>query len=554
MPPLILGRYACGSSIGRGATAVVHRARDQRTGEDVAVKAIPVELGIADRVAVEARAVGRLDHPGIVGLRDAGADGDCLYLVTDLIEGLSLAQLLHPGPPGDRAAVRMIGEVLDALAHAHERGVIHRDVKPANILVDHDGRPHLSDFGVARIVDEASLTLTGSVVGTLSYMAPEQARGLPVSAAAAVYSACLILYDCLTGSNPQQGASPAETPRRAAHADLPALAEVRPGLPRELTRMVDRGLDHRPEWRPSAAELAECLRWVAAGDDAPAPVAGALRLARRWRHRVAPIGGALAGASLAAFAVQRADDPRWSGLGAVALAAFAGGMLGLWSRRAVALVALIGGALLVGTASPGLAVVLALAGWPLLAGGWARERVLLLPLLAPALFAVGFGPLYAVVAGLAPRWPSRLWAAVAGMSVTLAWQLSAGADGLLAGGGYLTGAFSELRDERSPLTAAGRLWEPIGAHPMVLAQFAVVAIAALCVPPLIRTRPGGGRIAGTALWLGGLGGGLAATAIDPPAALGATIPSAIVIGVWAVWPWRSGAGRVSPGSFATLRG
>ncbi|MEQ9337384.1 MAG: serine/threonine-protein kinase, partial [Miltoncostaeaceae bacterium] len=148
---LVLGRYDVGPAIGRGATAVVHRGLDRATGEEVAVKVVPVELGIDERVDIEARAAGRLDHPGIVALRDAGRDAECLYLISDLVDGPSLAAALRaPEPPGDAALIRIGAEVLDALAHAHERGLAHRDFKPANILLSSAGRARLADFGVAR--------------------------------------------------------------------------------------------------------------------------------------------------------------------------------------------------------------------------------------------------------------------------------------------------------------------------------------------------------------------------------------------------------------------
>lgn len=545
----MLGRYVMGPAIGRGATAVVHRARDVETGEDVAVKAVPVELGIADRVDVEVRAAARLSHPGIVALRDAGSDAECLYLVCDLVEGRSLSELLRSEhPPSDRSAVRLIGEVLDALAHAHARGVVHRDVKPANILVGADMRAVLTDFGVARIVDETSLTLTGSIVGTVAYMAPEQALGRPVGSAADVYAACLVLYECLTGANPIAAPAPAEAARRAAAAAVPPLADARPDLPSTLTSAVDAGLRRRAELRPDAAELAEVLAAVA-DDDAPRR-----RMVRRGERLLAPAGCAAAGAALAAFAVSRGAPPEWRTGAIVAAAAVAGGLLAAWSPRAAALAAVVGGTLMVGAVAPGMALILGVIGCALLLTGWSHGRLLLLPALAPALFAIGLGPLYAVAAGLAPRRQSRLWAALAGICATIGWQIAAGADGLLAGGGYLAPAITDLDGEGSPFTAAQRLWEPLGAEPVILAQVAVMVAATLTVPLVMRARPGWARAGAAAVWVAALLIALAATATDIPAALGATIPAAIVVGVWAVWPWRLVPDRGLVKVSATLRG
>ena len=224
-----LGRYVLGPAIGRGATAVVHRARDLATGDEVAVKVVPVELGLAPRVGAEVRAASRLDHPCIVALRDWGEDRECLYLVWELVEGPSLLEVLRDrADRADRSFVRVGEDVLAALAHAHARGVVHRDIKPANILLGPDGRARLSDFGVARLSGESRLTLTGGVVGTIAYMAPEQARGEGAGPASDVYSACLVVYEGLAGANPVAGGSPAETARRAAAGAVPPLSRARP--------------------------------------------------------------------------------------------------------------------------------------------------------------------------------------------------------------------------------------------------------------------------------------------------------------------------------------
>ncbi|HMN98380.1 MAG TPA: serine/threonine-protein kinase, partial [Miltoncostaeaceae bacterium] len=291
----VLGRYVMGAAIGRGATSVVHRAHDLHTGEDVAVKAVPVELGLAERVRAEVRAAGRLDHPRVVRLRDWGEDRDHLYLVWDLVEGPSLSQLLRgPEPPRDGESLRIGEDLLRALAHAHERGVVHRDVKPANVLIGGDGHARLSDFGIARLSGEAGLTMTGDVVGTIAYMAPEQAVGDEAGPAADVYAACLVLHECLTGTNPNAGATPAETARRAASGAIPPLARERPDLPAGLTRAIDAGLHRDPRRRPGAEALA----------DAVGGARGGVRAARRRGLRaLPPVACGAAGAALGAVAL-----------------------------------------------------------------------------------------------------------------------------------------------------------------------------------------------------------------------------------------------------------
>ena len=158
-----------------------------------------------------------------------------------------------------------------------------------------------------------------------------------------------------------------------------------------------------------------------------------------------------------------------------------------------------------------------------------------------------------MAAGIAPRWPARLWTAAAGMCAVVGWQLAAGADGLRAGGGYVDPAAADLDGEGSPWTAAQRLWEPLSADPVVLAQVPVMVAAALCVPIVLRARAGAPRVVAAAAWVALLAAGLAAVAADPVAALGATIPAAVVVLVWAAWPWRQALDRVPARASATLR-
>jgi hypothetical protein len=547
-----LGRYLLGPAIGRGATAVVHRARDLATGDEVAVKVVPVELGLAPRVRAEVRAATRLDHPCIVALRDWGEDRECLYLVWELVEGPSLLEALRAGGPGDRAAVSIGGDVLAALAHAHGRGVVHRDVKPANILLGADGRARLSDFGVARLSGESRLTLTGGIVGTVAYMAPEQARGEGAGTASDVYAACLVVYEALSGSNPVAGGSPAETARRAAAGAVPPLARARPDLPRPLCAAIDAGLRGDPAGRPEAAEVAGAL----------AEARGALGAAARRRGvRALPrLASAAGGAALAAAGLAAADgqlaqhlSANWQRPG-VAVAAIALSALAFaLAPRAAAALAVVAGSVLVGLASPAAAAILGALALAVVATGWRDGRLLLLPAAAPALFAIGLGPLYPAIAGLVPRWPARLWAAASGMVAALAWQVAAGADGLLAGGGALPSAVGGLDEGASPAAAGRALWEPLADRPWALAQAAALAAAAMCVPLVLRARPGGPRLAACAGWLAAVGAALVATAPDGADAVAALAPTAVVALAWALRPWRVLRRREPARASATLR-
>ena len=302
---LVLERYRLHEQLGAGAFGVVWRARDERLERDVAVKAINGEQVASGRATREARAAARLAHPAIVTLYEAGSEGGTTYLVSELVRGGTLAQLLHAGALSDRDVAEIGIALCAGLAHAHAQGVVHRDVKPSNVLVP-DARPagepaaKLTDFGVARVVGAGSdaLTRTGDVVGTLAYMAPEQAEGREAGAAADLYATALVLYEAFSGVNPVRGGSAVATARKLG-ATLPALHRQRRDLPPAVCDAIDRALCPRPGDRGTVAHLSRALRGSLdeLGDEpgtveAPAieraatvvtQVAGAAR--RGWRRR-----------------------------------------------------------------------------------------------------------------------------------------------------------------------------------------------------------------------------------------------------------------------------
>ncbi|MDQ4071516.1 MAG: serine/threonine protein kinase, partial [Actinomycetota bacterium] len=258
---LILGRYRLEEQLGAGGFGVVWRAHDEHLERDVAVKAIPRATGAAaaDRTAREARAAARLNHPGIVALYEMGSDTEAVYLVSELVPGSTFAVLRRGDALSDRDVGRIGSALADALVHAHDRGVIHRDVKPQNVIVLAEpaagaGFAKLTDFGVAHLVGDDPLTRTGDVVGTLAYMAPEQAEGRAPTGACDVYSLALTLYEGLAGENPKRGHSPAETARLVGRRP-PALRAYRRDLPSGLCGVLDACLDPRPERRPDLLEL-----------------------------------------------------------------------------------------------------------------------------------------------------------------------------------------------------------------------------------------------------------------------------------------------------------
>ena len=241
-------------------------ARDERLDREVAIKILPRERVLGGRFEREARAAARLTHPGIVTLYEAAVDDEGAYLVSELVHGNTLDRLLAEGRLSDRDVVQIGVALCDALAHAHANGVIHRDVKPSNVLIPERptspaGLARLTDFGVARVLDGDSLTLAGDVIGTAAYMAPEQAQGLPAGAAADLFSLALVLYEGLTGVNPVRTGAGAQPGRRLG-MHLPPLRRQRRELPRELGQAIDLALRPRPGERGRLDELRGALATV----------------------------------------------------------------------------------------------------------------------------------------------------------------------------------------------------------------------------------------------------------------------------------------------------
>jgi serine/threonine protein kinase len=276
--PVVLDRYRLHRRLGSGAFGTVWLARDERLERDVAVKLLPRERIVGGRFEREARAAARLSHPGIVTLYEAAVDDDGAYLVSELVRGATLGALLEAGRLSDRDIVQIGVALCDALAHAHAEGVVHRDVKPSNVLIpERPATPtqiaKLTDFGVARIIGGGDrLTRTGDVIGTEAYMAPEQAEGLEAGATADLYSLALVIYESLTGLNPVDAGTAARRARRLG-AYLPAVRRQRRDLPRELGCAIDLALRPRPRERGSVEELRDALLGsLAAVQDRPGVV------------------------------------------------------------------------------------------------------------------------------------------------------------------------------------------------------------------------------------------------------------------------------------------
>jgi serine/threonine-protein kinase len=264
---LIGGRYRLIAPLGEGGMATLWRAVDEQLDREVAVKILREQFGsdagFAARFKQEARSAGSLSHPNIVPVYDYGTDGTdgIQFIVMQLIEGEDLATILRERTALETDdAVRVAIGVASALEAAHRRGIVHRDVKPGNILITDDGDVKVTDFGIARAVSEASMTVTGTTLGSVHYFSPEQARGDEVTGASDVYALGIVLYEMLTGRRPFEGDSAAGVALKRLTED-PKPPTVHRPVPAGLSAIVMRALERDPARRfPDAGSFAEALR------------------------------------------------------------------------------------------------------------------------------------------------------------------------------------------------------------------------------------------------------------------------------------------------------
>ncbi|HJW74805.1 MAG TPA: protein kinase, partial [Thermoleophilia bacterium] len=307
---LIAGRYRVLRALGGGGMADVFLAEDTALARLVAVKVLHGNLArneqYVERFRREAQAAAALGHPNIVAIYDRGTADDVSFIVMEYVRGETLKERIRRGGRiRPEEAVEVALRLLDGLRFAHERHIVHRDVKAQNVLVDGAGTVKIADFGIAR-VGSSGLTDTGARMGTVQYVSPEQARGVPADERSDLYSLGVILYEMLSGRLPFAAENDVALALKHASEPPPALASVVPGLPVELDRITARALAKDPETRyQTAAEFASDLRRLRRNGEQPATAAGT--------SAVAGASAGIAGASAAAGTEGATATPRSTG-------------------------------------------------------------------------------------------------------------------------------------------------------------------------------------------------------------------------------------------------
>ena len=320
-----LGPFEILTPLGAGGMGEVYRARDTRLDRTVAIKVLPSELLNApgrrvERFRREALAVARITHPHICTLHDVGEDGPAIFLVMEYVEGVTLAARLEDGPLPLDLALRVAIQIADALDHAHRQGVVHADLKPANVMLTRDS-VKLLDFGLAKLrerdeeipVDATRserLTEVGSIAGTVPYMAPEQIEGREVDSRTDIFAFGVVLFEMLSGRRPFAGDSRASLMAAIVAAEPPALSSLQPRVPASLERLIRRCLAKDPDDRwQTARDMSAGLRWIAEADSSENVSARG----NTSRPRRVAIWGAVAGAAVTAAVIATVVSSMWPG-------------------------------------------------------------------------------------------------------------------------------------------------------------------------------------------------------------------------------------------------
>ena len=312
---LLDGRYRVLRHLGSGGMASVLLCEDERLGRQVAVKRLHADspVDVEQRFTREAKLGASLNHPNLVSVFDTATDDEGVLIVMEYVEGEPLSRMLRRGPLRPEEVTSMVRDLGDALDHAHSQGVVHRDVKPGNVLIREDGVTKLADLGIAIASDGdgTKITRSGTVLGTAAYMAPEQLDGRGAGPPADVYALAAISFEALSGKRPREGGTPLEIAHRVATEGPPDLLDAWPTAPKAAARVLQRGMALEPEDRPkSASEFAREL--THALEDAPEETRKTRRLLGRGSKAAAAAPAAAAGAAAlpaAAQASQPAPSP-----------------------------------------------------------------------------------------------------------------------------------------------------------------------------------------------------------------------------------------------------
>ncbi len=478
---LVLGRYRPIRPLGTGGSGSVWLALDVRNGLDVALKIIPREGKAAARAEREANAAKRLRHERCVRAYDVGHDPSHVYIAYEYVPGRTLREAIRSGAVSDRDAVEIAAQVLDALAHAHRAGIVHRDVKPANILVEDcdELSVRLLDFGLAQFDGADTLTAAGDVPGTLAYIAPERLAGGDATPDSDVWSVGVLLWETLTDRHPFWGV-PIQEVTRSIQAGAPPLATERRGLPRRLVTAVDTALAVDPEARPAAADLAAELRNAIrtpntrpgrAEQKPPAEQADAP--GRRHARRAMPVVlGAVTALVAATFLPFWPPELAALLVVATAVACWLDPRIGLALALAIPVFP-------IGNVAESAAILYGLfaGGWLVL--NWRDARHGLLFITGPLLASVGLLPLVPLIV---QRAEGALRRAAQGAVAVLSAVLVAGVAGnaLPVTGG--TAGPLEIATATPVREALHAVWGALGGIPLVTAGVILVAAAAAALP------------------------------------------------------------------------
>ncbi len=480
---LVLDRYRPLRPLGSGGSGSVWLVRDEQTGLEVALKIVPREGKAAARAEREAAAAARLRHPSCLRAYAFARDPRHVYIVYEFVSGQTFREALRAGELDDAAALEACAQICEGLAHAHASGILHRDVKPSNVLLA-EGESvsvRILDFGLARMAEAETLTAQGDVPGTLAYIAPERLAGDEASEASDVWAVGVMLWESLSGRHPFWHTSMLDT-ARAIEEGAESLAALRPDLPDGLIELVDRALSLVPARRPSAAALAQALRGEAAprrrrqARSVGRGAVGGVALVRASEHATRAGAAALAG-TFAGWTA--AELPFYPGSWAAAFALLAALATAFRPRLGLA-AALAVPVLPLGNVSLGLALLYAAAATAWLLLCWREPR-------GGLLFALG--PLLAPFAalGLVPLAASGLRTAARRAAQAAASVLAAGAVAGIRGAALpFTGARPPLgigvAGSTGPLDVAGSLLRAAAAHPELLIEAGVFAALAVALP------------------------------------------------------------------------